>query len=185
MRQTEQSRMNKLTKDCIVIDTNVFVHLTIPTENICNHITDLLSWLARDKIKIFVDKEGRIRKEYSGKILPLLRLQARKVDDIPQARILLVYWLKQENQCEIEVDQSRSLMRSIKNILTQKKGMSNTDAFFVYLALMKGRILITNDRVDFIDEGTRKNERKKKLLKIKGRKRGAKILTSQEAYCSL
>ena len=171
--------MNKLTKDFIAIDTNIFEHLLNPQENINRHIDQLLNQLSDDSIKLLVDNEKKITKEYKRCLDEMID---RMEDDY--RKLLLLYWMDIQNQKSIKVSSKDALMRNIKKIIPLGEG-SVTDCFFVYVAFKEGRILITNDRGDMIDEGTQIGERRRKLLKIgtkNGRKKGSDILTSQQAY---
>ncbi len=170
--------MNKLTCDQIVIDTNVFEHLFNPKQNTNRHISCLLSVLAGDGIRLLVDEGKRITGEYTN----ILQKRVKQIEDTPEVRYLLLYWIGPENHCGVEVDQNSPLMREIKSILPTGAA---TDAVFVYLALGCGKILITNDQSDIIDEGNNTGKRRKKLVNIKRSKgclKGADIFTSREAY---
>ena len=169
------SKSNRLTVDLIVIDTNIFEGMLNPQMNKRCHIYKLLLRLQTDKIKLLMDMEKRIFKEYEIRLYPRLK----QIYDIPKARILLRYWLDRETHCEKTVAQNSDLMANIKKVLPQR---ATTDAIFVWLALEHERILITNDENDIIDEGTRKGRRRQKLLNL-SRKSG--ILTSQEACACL
>ena len=173
--------MDNLTKDSIAIDTNIFEHLLNPRENTNRHIDQLLKQLCNDKIKLLVDDKRRITDEYHKR----LTKRIQQINDDSKKRRLLRYWVKPENHKCITVYLNDKLMVGIKGIISEPQGKPGTDKFFVYVAFKQGRILITNDRRDMIDEGTQIGVRRQKLLKIptsSGRRKGADILTSQQAY---
>ena len=156
---------------CVVIDTNVFEHL-LTQENTCGHITALLTALTTNKAFLLVDSDERIEKEY-------LRLLERSgVPDKAPEMSLLKLWLGKIPgaipRVRVAVDHGDSLMEQIKSRMRHPpKGRRNTDRIFVYVALRRGRPLISND--DYI------TKKKSALLKIKGAKKGADILTSKQA----
>lgn len=176
--------MNNLTNDYIAVDTNVFEHLMNPQKNTCNHIYKTLIQLIKDKILLLVDNRRKIINEYFNNIPQYLQYENDKKGEGK----LLFHFLKMENHKVIHTDLSDNLMSAIKNIIPEHK---KTDRFFVYVAFKKNRILITNDRRDIIDEGTKHDERRRKLLKNTKQYRPpsernrADILTSQQAYNGL
>ena len=180
--------MNGLPDDFIAIDTNIFEHLFNPKENIDKHINKILSVLMENKTKLLIDETGgrpsRIRDEYANRLIPRLR----KPDIGTSEMSLLDYWVSCAFEEIVVLDNGDDLMTAIRGAM----GHSNaTDRIFVYVAFKKGRILITNDKKHIIDEGTRKNVRRKRLLKEtrQCRKRTIRpqnedksgILTSREA----
>ena len=169
--------MNELTNDCIAIDTNIFEQLLNPQNNTGDHITRILEVLTRYKIKLLVDNGDRIKKEYQNRIKPLILRQLEN----PMHRVVLQYSLAPENYEKKAINGGDDLMRTIRNIMPVREGV---DKIFVYLILKNGKVLITNDRADIIDDGVKKDERRRNLLTISkraGRKNGAQILTSKEA----
>ena len=173
--------MNKLTRDFIAIDTNIFEHLLNPQNNTNDHVYKLLKQLLIiDKIKLLVDGKKKITDEYDKRLTP----RVKQINDDSKKRRLLRYWIKSENRKYVKVSEDE-LMGKIKIIIPPKKGKPRTDRYFVYVAFKEDRVLITNDRKDMIDEGIKKGERRKKLLKISKKIEGSKnanILTSQIAY---
>ena len=162
--------MNKLTKDFIAIDTNIFMHILNPQKNTDEHIDQLLEQLSDDGIKLLVDDGKRIINEYSRCLDEMIEGM-----ELDSRQLLLLYWLDVQNHKSIKVEDT--LLVSIKTIIPLGEG-SVTDCYFVYVALKEGRILITHDKNDI-------GKRRKELLKIPkkiGRKKGSDILTSQEAY---
>ena len=170
--------MNNLTKDYIAIDTNVLVHLFNPQKNTNDHITELLKQLFfRDEIKLLVDTKKRIVNEYSDKL-------EDKIDDINIQSFpngwFIRYSLTAAFHEQIEVNHNEPLMDKIKKIVQE-----STDKIFVYVAFKTGRILITNDEADIIDERKGDGERRRKLRRIPRKIRHEKkadILTSEKAY---
>ena len=172
--------MNNLTADFIAIDTNVFEHLFNSQENRNNHIDKLLGQLFRDGIKLLVDKGSRITNEYKDRLGRRIR-QMKHSDK----GLLLKHWIDPMNHNPIPTPND-NLRSKIKQIV--RTGASGTDITFVYVALSTGKVLITNDKHDIIDEGTKPNQRRQKLLTIPkkiGRKNGADILTSEESYARI
>ena len=172
--------MNNLTSDCIAIDTNIFEHLLNPQNNISNHIETLLNKLAIDNVHLIIDTGGRIWGEYTNRITNNIRNTNNS-----NYEALLRYWLKYESiKSVVNVNQNDDLMVSIKGVMGRSEA---TDRIFVYVAIHKNEVLVTNDRNDILDEDNNKNERRDKLLKI-AKKRGfksARIYDSQEAYDKL
>ena len=164
--------MNKLTKDFIAIDTNIFMHILNPQKNTDEHIDQLLEQLSDDGIKLLVDDGKRIINEYNRCLDEMIEGM-----ELDSRQLLLLYWLDAQNHKSIKVIPKDTLLVSIKTIIPLGDG-SVTDCYFVYVAFKEGRILITHDENDI-------GKRRKKLLKISkksGRKKGSDILTSQEVY---
>ena len=171
--------MNNLTKDFVAIDTNIFAHILNPQKNINKHIDQLLNQLSDDDIKLLVDNEKKITKEYKRCLDEMID---RMEDDY--RKLLLLYWMDIQNQKPIKVSSKDALMRNIKKIIPLGEGPV-TDCFFVYVAFKEGRILITNDKKDTVNKGSKIGKRRKELLKLSkkiGRRKGSDILTSQQAY---
>ena len=172
--------MNGLTSDCIAIDTNIFEHLLNPKHNTKNHISKLFEKLMDDEIALLMDDKKRITAEYSNKIEKIL--DKKDVEIKGEIRVLgTVYSYFMDNKEIVPVDFLDPLMTAITKIIPANKG---ADRFFVYVAFKKGRILITNDRKDMIDEGNQAGKRRQKLLQKtkKYRLKEANILTSATAY---
>ena len=175
-------KTNNLTSDFIAIDTNVFEHLLSPKENNENHIGRLLASLASDEIRLLVDKEdGHIVKEYKHRLDRFLEKQSQGGGETHQDHIgIFRYWFRPETHEGVAVDKKGSLMRDIRKIVDSGDIVDRT---FVYVAIQKDRILVTNDRRDIIDIGKRPGKRRQELRRLarKSRKKRAGILTSAEA----
>lgn len=172
--------MNKLASDYIAIDTNVFEHLLNPQNNVSDHIGFLLGQLAHDNVHLIIDKNGRIWDEYTNRIINGIKNTINQ-----NYEPLLRYWLNVDaSNREVNVNQSDGLMVSIKGVI---KGGTTTDKIFVYVAIHENRVLVTNDRNDILDEGNKKYERRKKLMKIAKNQnfKFARIYSSQEAHDKL
>ena len=167
--------MNKLTSKWIVMDTNVFEHLVNPKENICNHIYKLLERFLTDNILFLVDDEKQITREYSKRLPKYFK----KLNEGKGERLLLKR-LFDSHKKVVSVNLSDKLMTCITKIVPKNKGV---DRFFVYVAFKKGKILVTNNTKDMIDDGKRTGEKRKELIKCLSHKnRSANILTSWNAY---
>ncbi len=180
---------NSLTNDCIAIDTNIFLHLFHPEINEENHIGELLNSVSETddgrRVSLIVDAGGKIEREYERKWY-----EYRKVESQEHHRYRLEDWFlpDRRSRVQIPVDQNGALMRAIKNIVAgARKSGSSVDRIFVYVAIEKNRILITNDRADIIDGGGKPGERKNKLLRVakKHNRKDARIYTSREAHQQL
>ncbi len=55
-------------QDAVAIDTNVFIHLLNPQENVESHINELLKNLQLAQVSLIVDESGRILGEYNNQI---------------------------------------------------------------------------------------------------------------------
>ena len=190
-------KVNNLTNDFIAIDTNIFEGLLIHRRGndkafrIYSEIYKLLSALLSDKtpIKLLVDDEGKIDEEYIK-----FMLRQFHQPDPPQEgdeRTILIEWMRRERSC-VKIYRNDELKIKIKKVLIQeqnkKENVSGVDINFVYIALKKGRPLITNDRKNIIDKRKWDGKRRKELLNIpkkSGRKTGANILTSKEGYAKI
>lgn len=157
--------MNNLTCDTIAIDTNVFVHLLNPEKNPGGHIDDLLGRLQQDGISLLVDEGGRIAGEYDDKLAPVIRNSS----DEDSKTSLLRYWMvaSLNDRTTVAVDGKSKLMVQIKKRITRK----TPDSIFVYVALKKQRVLVSNDQADIIGQRAEVRRIEKK----------SELLTSQEA----
>lgn len=175
-------KTNSLTRDFIAIDTNVFEWLLNPQKNIDNHIGVLLTALALDGVRLLVDgKDGRIVKEYRNRFARFFDRQSGSGGVAHQDHLeILRYWFRLESHREVGVNRGDALMNAIKVIIDSGNA---TDRTFAYVAINENRILVTNDRGDFIDIGSQHGKRRQKLLQLAKRqkKKQAGILTSQEA----
>ncbi len=174
-------KKNNLTSDFIAIDTNVFEHLFNPEKNVNDHIAVLLRSLASGEVKLIGDTEGRIAREYENRLGHFFDGQDNPVKITHQNYIdILRYWFRPETHEGVAVDKKGSLMRAIREIVDSGDIVDRT---FVYVAIQKDRILVTNDRRDIIDIGKRPGKRRQELRRLarKSRKKHADILTSAEA----
>ncbi|MDE0119053.1 MAG: hypothetical protein OXM55_03485 [Bdellovibrionales bacterium] len=179
--------MNNLVSDWIAVDTNVIQHLMDPEKNTCCHIHKLLERFIKDEISLLVDDKQKITSQYSVKLQEYFKnKQERK--EFKLLKSFFEYCLVNRKE-EVPVNLSDNLMTAINKIVPEHKG---ADRFFVYVAFKKSRVLVTNDQKDIIDEGNKRGERRKKLLKSTKKyrpsdKQGKKsdILTSKEAYNKL
>lgn len=157
------------------IDTNIFVHLLNPQENVYGHIDILLQKMRDIGVILIIDTKGRILDEYANRTTQLVMNQPTD----SSKRLLIQYWTQYRQTCQVPVEHSSELMQKIKNVLPQGEG---TDAVFVFVVFRCGGTLLTNDRDDIIDEGNKPYARRKKLLRIKERDVNSEILTSKEAF---
>ncbi len=124
---------------------------------------------------LILDDKHRILNEYNNRTVPLFKNQATD----STKRFLIQYWTQACKKCQVPVEHSSELMKKIKKALPQGEG---TDAVFVFVVFRCGGTLLTNDRDDIIDEGSKPDARRDKLLKIRGRDIKSEILTSKEAF---
>ena len=59
-------------QDAVAIDTNVFIHLLNPRENVESHINELLKNPQMAQVSLIFDEEGRILGEYNNQIGPMI-----------------------------------------------------------------------------------------------------------------
>lgn len=163
--------MNALTSDFVVIDTNVFWHLTDKEKhNADGHIGDLLSALVEDGICLLADDRGVMDREYKWFLTKKKKLlQQRQMLD---EAYLLLYWLSPDNREVVAVDND-DLLRKIERTIAD--GADEADRMLVYVAFAKSRPLVSNDYGHISGK-----ESKKRLRKIPESKNAA-ILTSKEA----
>lgn len=160
------------------IDTNIFEHLLNPQENVCGHIDMLLQKMRDIGVILIIDGRQRILAEYNDRTVPLFKNQ--RTDS--SKRFLIQYWTQDCKKYRVSVEHSSELIKKIKKVLPQGEG---TDAVFVFVVFRCGGTLLTNDRDDIIDEGSKRNARRTKLLRIKERNMNSEILTSKEAFDAL
>ncbi len=123
----------------------------------------------------------KISNEYSQNLQKYIKKEYERKNE----RHLLGYFLSPDNRKSVSVSVNDDLMNAITKIIPEGKG---ADRFFVYVAFKKGRVLVTNDRRDIIDERGQIGERKRKLFKNTKKYRSdgkSDILTSQAAYDKL
>ena len=133
-----------------------------PQENVCGHIDILLQNMRDIGVILILDSKHRISAEYNDRTVPLFKNQ--RTDS--SKRFLIQYWTQDCKQYRVHVEHSSELMQKIKRSLPQGEG---TDAVFVFVVFRCGGTLLTNDRDDIIDEGSKRNARRTKLLRIKER----------------
>lgn len=175
-------KTNSLARDFIAIDTNVFEGLLNPQKNTGDHIGALLTVLALGGIRLLVDGEdGRIVNEYRNRLALFFDRQSGSGGVAHQDHLeILRYWFRVESHKEVGVNYGDALMNAIKAIMDSG---SATDRTLAYVAINENRILVTNDRKDFIDLGNRREQRRQGLLRLarQRKKKQTGILTSQEA----
>ena len=167
--------------DYVAIDTNVFLHLLNPQENVASHIDVLLADFQLRGIVTIVDDSGRIQGEYLDQIGPYLM---RTDETGPQADILR-YWVMEITPLKVTLDLGDDLMRAIREVIVEPS--ENVDRILVYVAFRNGSVLISNDERHIVigppwESGQR--PRRDRLLRSTRRLRstGADIMTSQEAH---
>ena len=167
-------------QDAIAIDTNVFEHLLNPQENRGGHINRLLTHLIEECVALLLDKDGRIWGEYTNRIDPILR----STDDRGAEIYILRHWIVDPPCLLLAVDLSDRLMTIIKGVIPEQS--EAVDRILVYVALFKGKVLVSNDHTHIVSGPVRESgqtPRRDRLLRSSKRLRpqGGEILTSQEA----
>ena len=165
-------------QDAVAIDTNVFVHLRNPEQNLDRHIHHLLGVLVEQRVKLLVDDVGFIHHEYEEHVIRMLEGNSVDAGEV----YLLQYFMDVTYQLKIAVDRRNRLMAAIREVIFEPS--KNPDRTFVYVAFHEGKLLISNDRTDIVDGPTgERTPRRNRLLRETRRLRpdGADILTSQEA----
>ena len=76
-------------QDAVAIDTNVFMHLLNPHENVGSHINKLLEYLQAQDAHLIIDSNNRILGEYNHHIAPIIV----KNDDTRNEIYILRYWI--------------------------------------------------------------------------------------------
>ena len=168
--------------DAVAIDTNVFIHLLNPQENVDSHINNLLKDLQMLQVNLIVDESSRIQREYRNQIEPIIR----KSDDIRDEIYILRYWLLQCPRLTTELVLNDALMTAIKGVIVELD--QNVDRILVYVALRQGKALISNDRMNIVvGPPSESSERRQRLLRSTQRFRtgDADILTSLEAHARI
>lgn len=168
--------MTTMNTDFVAIDVNVFEHLLNPAENIDGHITDIVGWVLLNGVAILVDSRRRIEGEYANRLVPYLQGARHKSE-----RVLLERLLRRPKYKRVQVDAKDALMTGINNLVSVASHKSNTDRYYVYVAFKAGRVLITNDKADILDN-RRQLKRQTKRWRAKQQE---DILSSREAYAKL
>ena len=168
----------------VAIDTNVFVDLSNKHKNVDGHITRLLGYILQLKTPLLVDSGGRISGEYNVQLSQTLQ----NSDDERTELLLLRYWILMAPRIEIQVQRNDDLMRVISKIVIEQS--ETVDRTFVYVALSKGAILVSNDELHIVFGNTKERSlspRRRRLLKDSKRycPSGAEILTSLEAHSKI
>ena len=170
--------------DYVVIDTNVFLHLLNPQENVDSHITTLLTHLQTYGIVHIVDEGGRIQGEYLNQIGQILT----RSDELGTEGDILRYWMMEAVPREIPVNLQDNLMQAIRRVIIERP--EQVYRILVYVAFQTGSVLISNDETHIVvgppgESGQR--PRRDRLLRSTRRLRtsGAGILTSQEAHAEI
>ena len=167
-----------LFEDCVAIDTNVWIHLLNPQDNVDSHINKLLDYIRRQGIALIVDDQGKIAREYRNSVLP--RYQG--MDVTQNERYMLRYCLNAPRRV-VTLNELDDLMKAIEEVIYESD--KDADRTFVYVALKIGRVLISNDMRDIV-RGHRQAQtwrRDRLLLNTEGlRSTGADIMTSREAH---
>ena len=165
----------------IAIDTNIFMDLFNDQKNVDGHITNLLRKFITDEYCLLVDESGRISGQYNTELGRYIK-SGNCSDKQPEAALLKYWHLVSEHKKEVPVNHNGDLMQRIKIIM--RRVQDSCDAMFVYVAFKEGRVLITNDRSDIIDESPNDGRRRQELLRKTRnfRSNNSNILCSQEAY---
>ena len=167
--------------DCVAIDTNVWVHLMNPQNNIESHIFMLLDYIRQMQIQLIIDDKGVILGEYRRSVYP----RYSGLDETSNERYLLRYCLNAPRRI-VELDALDDLMKAIESVIDEPD--KDADRTFVYVAFKIGRILITNDMRDIV-RGTASEspQRRYRLLEatVGLRPDDADLLTSQEAHSKI
>ena len=167
-------------EDAVVIDTNVFLHLLNPQNNIEAHINSLLVHLQEKRVALLIDDNSRILGEYLHHIGRMIQ----SADDVQNEIYILRYWMLNAPRLCSAVNGSDELMGTIKSVILETD--ATVDHILVYVALSQGKTLVSNDLVHIVcgplGERNQSSRRRRLLKKSKrNRPKGGEILTSQEA----
>ena len=171
-------------KDCVAIDTNVFLHVLNCQNNPDSHINELLQYLSELGTALLVDDQGQIAGEYEHQLGPMLR----NADDTLNERYILNYWMHPDRRQDVRFLGNDQLIAAIKQVIHEKS--ETVDRRLVYVAFKVGKTLISNDEMHIVVGPTkerRQGPRRTRLLNSTRRLRpnGADILTSQEAHAAI
>ena len=144
--------MNRLARDGVAIDTNVFGHLINGDMNKDKHINTLLKKLREDNIYLLVDTGKQIEKEYKHHLKPYVLEAKSKMDEA----YILFYWMIEAPRKEVVVKKETGLWDVIKQTIPEEK--EENDRIFVYVAFVKGCVLVSNDRKHIVDRRTELKE---------------------------
>ena len=167
-------------QDAVALDTNIFEQLLNPQENKDGHINVLLGHLQQECVSLLLDRECRIKREYTHRITPILRDAHERLNEAQ----ILRYWLEYAPIMHSEVNLTDELMSIVSRIILENEAV---DRILVYVALRQGKILVSNDHRHIVDGPSRESSqgpRRNRLLRKSRRKRpqGGEILTSLEAF---
>ena len=143
--------------DCVAIDTNVWIHLLNPQDNVNSHINKLLDYLRRQGIALIIDDQGKIAKEYRDSVLR--RYQG--MDETQNERYMLRYCLSAPRRV-VTLSELDDLMNAIEEVICESG--KDADRTFVYVALKIGRTLISNDMRDIVRGQTGTNMAARKTV---------------------
>lgn len=171
-------------EDAVCIDTNIFEHLFNPCKNVDGHINGLLGYLQKVGVALLVDDHQRMASEYSHRLIPIIRCN----DDLSNEVQLLRYWVMEAPWLSTTIDLTDRLMEAIKRVIVERDEV--VDRIFVYVALSRGRVLVSNDEMHIVFGPAREGghpPRRRRLLRDSRRlrPRGAEILTSREAHSQI
>ena len=177
---------NSVFQGAVAIDTNVFEHIFNKEKNVDSHIDDLLLSLQEDSIRLLVDEGSKIFDEYERIIGPKLAYSEHNYEIS-----VLRYWLgTQETWEPVDVVSPSELMAAIKRIVHEPD--ENVDRILVYVALYRGKNLISNDEVHIVigpqrewGDFERRHRLKKQTRNICKASRQSEILTSVEAHAEV
>ena len=145
--------------DCVAIDTNVWVHLLNPQDNVNSYIDRLLDYIRRQGIALIVDDQGEIAREYRNSVSP----RYLGMDETRNERYMLRYCLNAPRRV-VTLNELDDLMKSIKSVIYESN--KDADQTFVYVALKIGRVLISNDMGDIVrGRGEAQTWRRDRLLR--------------------
>lgn len=170
-----------LFRDAVSIDTNVFEHLLNPQINVDGHINTLLVHLMEQRVALLVDSRDRISGEYNYRIGPIIG----RIDDLGNEVYLLRYWMNSAPRESITINWADMLMVAVRKIIVEQSEAN--DCMFVYVALTKGKVLISNDEAHIVIGPATEHGRLPRRLRLLAnskrlRPKGADILTSKEAH---
>ena len=171
-------------EDYVVIDTNVFLHLLNPLENVDSHITTLLTHLQTQSIVHVVDEGERIQGEYLNQIGQILA----RSDELGTEGDILRYWMMEATPRRVPLNLQDNLMRAIRGVVVEPS--EQVDRILVYVAFQTGSVLISNDETHIVIGPPRElgqRPRRDRLLRgtRRPRPKGADILTSEEAHAKI
>ena len=171
-------------KEYVAIDTNVFLHLFYKSDIRYTHVNALLSHLQFRNVRLIVDEDGEILKEYSHHIGQVIKRADVNGNEMSVMRYWLTLILSPNSLKVTQVSRDR-LMTAIERVIHERN--EKVDRIFVYVAFKQGTLLISNDETHIVvgpPPELGKRQRRDRLLRTtnKWRPSGAIILTSKEAH---